>query len=439
MDWRMPGMDGVEAMRRLEGEQLKHTPTVIMVTAYGREEALGAAQHSGVRPRAVLTKPVTPSTLLEAVAEALGRQGLIETRALAKADTHAQAVEQLAGARLLLVEDNDLNQELATDLLTDAGIEVRCAGNGQEALELLAEDARFDGVLMDCQMPVMDGYTATERIRANPAWNHIPVIAMTANAMAGDREKALSVGMCDHVPKPLDVDSMFMTLARWVKPAARRAPPARAAKPAAGLPPLPGIDTAQGLATAGGKLELYRRLLLKFHAGQQGFAEDYAAARTDAADPQAAQRIAHTLKGTAGNIGAHALEKAAGRLEQCSAPGYADASAIEAALADVLTQLAPVLAGLAELSSPPAPPQPQAPAGARAPDPGAEARLRQGLARLSRLLAEGDADAVEFADELLAQATEPQLVHVLRRVTRALSDFDFDRAVEALREVEATP
>ncbi|WP_457425567.1 PAS domain S-box protein [Roseateles sp. P5_E7] len=436
MDWKMPEMDGVEAMRRLKAEQLSRTPTVIMVTAYGREEALSAAQYQGVAPATVLTKPVTSSTLLEAVAEALGKGQMVETRAVEKADTHAQALAHLSGARLLLVEDNDLNQELAMDLLADAGIVVVCAENGQLALDTLAADADFDGVLMDCQMPVMDGYTATQMIRRNPAWDAIPVIAMTANAMAGDREKALEAGMCDHVPKPLNVGTMFKTIARWVDPAARRpkgAVAARADKPAAeaGFPELPGIDIARGLATTANKPALYRRLLLKFNAGQARFDEQFAAARSGA-DPSAAQRLAHTLKGTAGNIGAVELQAAAGRLEAACQPGHEPAEADEP-LAQVLQALAPVLAGLAALEGD-APAADAAPTNA-APDPA----LQAGLARLSQLVAQGDADAGDLADELLALAAGRPEAQALRRVSKALADFDFDAALAALKQLEPSP
>ena len=124
-----------------------------------------------------------------------------------------------SGARLLLVEDNDMNQELATELLQQAGMTVVIANNGQESLDILAKDAAFDGVLMDCQMPVMDGYTATREIRKNPAFKELPIIAMTANAMAGDREKVIEAGMSDHIAKPLNVAEMYATIAKWVKPA----------------------------------------------------------------------------------------------------------------------------------------------------------------------------------------------------------------------------
>jgi CheY-like chemotaxis protein len=243
MDWKMPVMDGVETVRRLQLGSLQRVPSVIMVTAYGREEALSTAELRGVALTSVLTKPVTSSTLLEAIGEALGKGLITETRATEKADSHSGAMEQLAGARVLLVEDNDMNQELAMELLANAHIDVVLAKHGQEALDILARDTRFDGVLMDCQMPVMDGYTATRAIRQNPAFAQLPVIAMTANAMAGDREKVLEAGMWDHIAKPLNVNDMFATMARWIKPA--RAQPEVARSTPGSVPAVPAAPTAE--------------------------------------------------------------------------------------------------------------------------------------------------------------------------------------------------
>ncbi|MFA7292203.1 MAG: PAS domain S-box protein, partial [Rhodocyclaceae bacterium] len=189
MDWKMPVMDGVETVKHLQESVLARTPAVIMVTAYGREEALSSAEQRGVVLRSVLTKPVTSSTLLEAIGETLGKGIIAETRASEKTDHNAEVMASLKGTRVLLVEDNEMNQELATELLAQAGMEVVVAKHGQEALDILARDAKFDGVLMDCQMPVMDGYTATREIRKLPQFEKLPIIAMTANAMAGDKEK----------------------------------------------------------------------------------------------------------------------------------------------------------------------------------------------------------------------------------------------------------
>lgn len=178
----------------------------------------------------VLTKPVTPSTLLEAIGEVLGKGVVAETRQAERQDRSVADQARLAGARLLLAEDNDMNQELARELLESAGIVLTIVGDGQQALDLLAQagTVAFDGVLMDCQMPVMDGYEATRRLRAQPRYAQLPIIAMTANAMAGDREMALTAGMNDHISKPLNVTAMFATMSKWIRPAqsALAAPPA---------------------------------------------------------------------------------------------------------------------------------------------------------------------------------------------------------------------
>ncbi|MDP2768437.1 MAG: response regulator, partial [Giesbergeria sp.] len=216
IDWKMPQMDGIETLRHLHAHDLLHVPASIMVTAYGREEALGEAERRGVALRSVLTKPVMAGQLLDAIGRTLDHKGLMEHQAGLIGQDAQAAMQQLAGARVLLVEDNELNQELALELLRHAGMQVELATNGQEALEWLERDVHFDCVLMDCQMPVMDGYEATRRIRTDPAMRNLPVIAMTANAMAGDRERALATGMDDYIAKPLDVGSMFRTIARWV-------------------------------------------------------------------------------------------------------------------------------------------------------------------------------------------------------------------------------
>jgi signal transduction histidine kinase/DNA-binding response OmpR family regulator len=217
MDWKMPGMDGVACAQALVQASLHHlAPFVIMATAFDREEVRQRLAERRLEAGALLTKPVTPSTLLDACATALGRTRLVPTRRARHEQALADHRTALAGTRILLVEDNVINQELAVDLLRRTGVAVSVAGDGHEALEILARE-RFDAVLMDCQMPVLDGYAATRAIRLQPTLRTLPVIAMTANAMVGDREAVLAAGMNDHIAKPIDVDEMFVTLARWVK------------------------------------------------------------------------------------------------------------------------------------------------------------------------------------------------------------------------------
>jgi CheY-like chemotaxis protein len=335
---------------------------------------------------------------------------------------------------VLLVEDNEMNQELARELLEQAGIRVVLAGNGQEALDILAADRAFDGVLMDCQMPVMDGYTASLAIRADAALAHLPVIAMTANAMAGDRDKVLAAGMNDHIPKPLRVAEMFATIARWVVPGdtgPADALPAAATAEAAELGPLQGIDTRIGLATTSGNAALYQRLLRRFHDGNADFEVQFRNAQ-GGQDAAAAARMAHTLKGTAGTIGATAVQAAAARLEHACAEGHA-AQEIDVALQAVLDALSPVLAGLslhigADQHDP-------APAPIAAPTEAAPAAdPRQLLHRLRTLLADDDADATDVFDQLRRQSRGSVLAAALAPIGRDLERYLF---ADALAKVDA--
>ncbi|QKE63756.1 response regulator [Aquipseudomonas campi] len=430
MDWRMPNMDGVETVRQMRAVSLAHTPSVIMVTAFGREEAQEEAGKHGLQLPVVLTKPVTPSTLLEAIGSMLGKTSQVDTRATARSDQSASAMASLQGARLLLVEDNELNRELARELLESAGVELCLAEHGQEALDRLAEDADFDGVLMDCQMPVMDGYTATRKIREQPQLAALPVIAMTANAMAGDRERTLACGMNDHISKPLNVEHMFATLAKWIHPKPGRIAQVAQHSPAGvttalGLPEsLPGIDLAAGLATSMGKRELYLRLLRKFRSSQGDFRAEFLAARADS-DTSAAARLAHSLRGSAGNIGAGNLAQAATALELACKDGAAE-EVLEPLVAEVERQLQPLLAGLAGLV--------EVQQGATAaPALALGAELQAQLDKLRRLLAESDTAAQDALYELQALALDPLLAERLRQVAQQVESFDFDRALELLQ------
>jgi PAS domain S-box-containing protein len=447
MDWKMPGMDGVETVQHLRDVRLSKTPAVIMVTAYGREEALGSAELRGVELTSVLTKPVTASTLLEAIGEVLGKGFVAETRAQEKSDTCGEAMARLKGARVLLAEDNEMNQELATELLSQAGMEVVVANNGQEALDILARDTRFDGVLMDCQMPVMDGYTATREIRRNPAFAALPIIAMTANAMAGDKEKVIEAGMLDHIAKPLNVGEMFNTIARWIRPAVTAAstPPEHDPGPAGvaastpsavadGLPPLPGIDVKAGMATTMNNGKLYARMLVKFRDSQAPFADLFAAAQADP-DPVAPARTAHTLKGTAGNVGARAVQAAAGELEH-ACNEHAPPARIAALLQQVLAELAPVIEGLQQL---PGGTHGQdsaetATAADGAPQPASltETEIDSRLDRLRALLEDSDSEAGDLLGDLLDKIASTPMAKVLKPVAAAIDEFDFDKALEKL-------
>jgi len=218
LDWQMPGMDGIETAKQILSLGLEKPPHLVMVTAYGREEVMKQAESAGIED--VLIKPVNASLLFDTAMRVLGAE-VQEHRSAG--DAPSQLVEQLAlikGARILLVEDNELNQEVAGEILTDAGFIVEIADNGRIAVDKvhLNADTPYDIVLMDMQMPVMDGVTATVEIRKNARFEAMPIVAMTANAMQQDKEKCLTAGMVDFITKPIQPDELWASLLRWIKP-----------------------------------------------------------------------------------------------------------------------------------------------------------------------------------------------------------------------------
>jgi signal transduction histidine kinase/DNA-binding response OmpR family regulator/HPt (histidine-containing phosphotransfer) domain-containing protein len=350
VDWKMPGIDGVECASRLSRrERGRHpAPTVLMVTAFSRDEVLQRLADRQVPAAGLLAKPVTPSSLLDACSMALGLAIRSTARTVQREETMLGHQARLAGAQILLVEDNAINRELAVDLLSRAGIAVSVAGDGREALDLLAQQS-FDGVLMDCQMPVMDGYAATREIRQRPQLRDLPVIAMTANAMVGDRERVLAAGMNDHIAKPISVEELFATLARWVRPSGVAAGSAGKVDAADADPPfseLPGIDARAGLDGVLGNAALYRSLLCMFRDRERDFESRFRAAL--AAGDSAAARQAHDLKSAAGTLGAHEVQQAAEALERACTQG-AGREEIEALAGTVASLLGPVVDGLRAL------------------------------------------------------------------------------------------
>ncbi len=344
MDWKMPGMDGIEASKRIkQHNDLSKIPAVVMVTAYGREEVMQQAEKLGLD--GFLLKPISPSMLFDAIMQAFGK-ALPETSRIAQRhEQEAEALKHLPGAHVLLVEDNEINQQVAKEILEGAGLKITLATNGQEAVDAVKENA-YDAVLMDVQMPVMDGYTATRKIREwetevrgqrsedrergsalSPQSTELPIIAMTAHAMAGDEDKSLQAGMNGHVTKPIDPDQLFATLQEWIKPSEKRVQlqqadigaekpePDQAVEVKDELPAaLPGFDLADGLKRLQGNKTLYRKLLLNFGNDYNTVANDIRKA-LDAKDFDQAHSLVHNLKGLAGNLAATDLQSAAVNLE----------------------------------------------------------------------------------------------------------------------------
>ena len=430
VDWRMPGVDGIEFLggqRSVMGERL---PPVIMTTAYGREELAESLQTGGIEVAAILAKPVSPSDLLGAVSVATGRGQLPQQSAEARTRSAADAaVTALRGARILLVEDNEYNQELATALLTEQGILVDTAGDGEQALRQLQRND-YDGVLMDCQMPVMDGYDATREIRAQSRFQELPIIAMTANVLNDDIVEALAAGMNDHIAKPINIRDMFSIMAKWITPANPIADPP-APRPSQGnthrsaFDVLKSIDVDNGLRRVGGNAATYLRLLHKF-ATNQADAVSRAHDALHNGDSAAAKRLMHTLKGTAGSIGAKRLQQLAADAELTLQHAV---SPMSVANCDMLQQeLDCVLGELAAL-----------PDSLEVRPPAAEASTADAdklMLRLVNQLEDFDTSAEETIEDLIAATTISGRKEVLLEARKAIQQYDFDAARAAIEPLE---
>jgi PAS domain S-box-containing protein len=326
MDWKMPGIDGLEASERIKYHlELSKIPAIILVTAYGREEVIQKADKVGLD--GFLLKPVNSSVLFDAAMQAFGKEVAEPSRHAQRRGKDIQGRKTIQGARILLVEDNEINQQVAKEILEGAGLVVSLAENGKEAVEAVKK-AGYDAVLMDVQMPVMDGYTAAREIRnLKSEIRNVPVIAMTAHAMAGDEEKSIQAGMNGHITKPIDPDQLFDTLRKWIEPGAgNKASPQETAieskdaerpTPQQDLLPegLPGFDLEEGLQRLMGNKALYRKLLLDF-GNKYGKMSEKIRKVLDAGDLQQAHGLVHNIKGLAGNLAATDLQAAAVEMEK---------------------------------------------------------------------------------------------------------------------------
>ena len=318
LDWQMPDMDGIELARRIGAMPLKHRPRMVMVTAFGRQELLKIAQDAGIDD--VLIKPVNPSTLFDAAVRSIRGEPLPDAADIDSLSKYREALGRIAGARILLVEDNVINQQVAWEMLTDAGFNVDIADDGRIALEKITTASQpWDLVLMDMQMPVMDGVAATIEIRKTLSAAQLGIVAMTASAMRQDQEQCIAAGMQDFVSKPINPDELWRALIKWIRPRSYGDKAVREASPATSdsiaIPRnIEGLDTRLGLQRVLGKKASYLRLLRSFvHA--EKWAHKKLVTALQANDLQGAQLIAHSTKGSAGNVGATTIESLAEVIE----------------------------------------------------------------------------------------------------------------------------
>ncbi|WP_158558891.1 response regulator [Rhodoferax lacus] len=432
-DWQMPGMDGLEGARRVREMQLAPCPKQVLVTAFGREEVMSQAEQVGMDE--VLVKPVSPALLLDSLMHALGGQarGMVSGRGLS--DTPGQSlleqeVRKLQGLRILLVDDNDLNQQVGAELLQDVGFVVDLADDGQQALDRVQATA-YDLVLMDMQMPVMDGLEATRHIRALPGFGTLPIVAMTANAMQRDRDRCVEVGMNGYVAKPIEPDALWRVLLTCIGGtlSATRATPVVPVKAtakhsvqqpfASALAGIPGLDVAQALNRVAGNQALYFKLLSTFVGRLANSLADLDQAIA-LQDWPVAERLAHTLKGSSANLGANGLAVLAGEVERSASKGQAaDTQAMQIEAEALANAVRPHLHVGDSVAT--APPDSQPPSAATS----------DALQQLRRLLGDSDPTAVDWTlqhQDVLRSALGPNFP----ALNEAVQEFAFDEAISLL-------
>ena len=322
MDWRMPGLDGLQAAFNIsKSENLPVTPVVIMVTVYEREEVMRQPNSEVLAD--CPTKPVNPSLLLDTLMNVFGIEMTRVSRINAVDDSGGLVGERLAGMRVLLVEDHEINQQIATEILAAQGVNVVVAANGEDAVTAVTAGKRFDAILMDLQMPVMDGFEATRLIRAKGLG--LPIIAMTAHAMLEERQRCLDAGMNDHVAKPINPQQLFASLAKFVDAGESTAPagPRSFTSQNASVPTLPmglpGLEVASGLRRINGNAKLYLTLVRQFCVST-GAALSQIDVAVNQRDWDTVRQRAHSIAGAAGNIAANDVARLAKRLgKHCGA------------------------------------------------------------------------------------------------------------------------
>jgi PAS domain S-box-containing protein len=434
-DWQMPGMDGIELARRIaRNPALRHPPSTVLVTAFGREEVQQEAESAGIH--GFLCKPI-------------GQSALVDTLVALFAPPHTASARSRyeqkgdSAARVLLVEDNQVNQQIALELLQARGIGVDVAANGIDALAMLREGGpqAYDLVLMDLEMPQLDGHAATVELRKDARFDEVPIVAMTAHALAEIRDRCLREGMQDYISKPVEPDKLYATLARWIGhamppplPAGGNAVPDGPTLP--GLSNLSGIDSAYGLRHVAGNVALYVQLLDRFRATQRDagtqIREDYQARRLR----QAAAR-AHVLRGVAGNIGARELQTLAQAVEEGLALASPDrgrlASGVRALEAAVEGTMASLDRYFASAAATPAPEvAPELPADA-------DGAGLEAVTQLDQLLAEYSGDALDYFLTVRAHLAGVLDAQRLARLEQHLSRYEFEEARQLLPAATTRP
>jgi len=433
MDWKMPGMDGIKATELIKNlPSLPQKPKVIIATAYGREEVMQRSEKVGVD--GFLLKPVGQSVLFDSIMIALGKEAQERETVNRVSGRNEEELRKIRGARVLLVEDHEINQQVAEEILQQAGLVVRIANNGKEAVEMV-KAGNFDVALMDIQMPVMGGFEATQEIRRDERFQDLPIIAMTAHAMGGDREKSIEAGMNDHVTKPIDPDQLISALAKWVKPGNREtseglSESSSERKKSQNILPaeLPGISIASGLGRVAGNMQLYTKLLCKFKDGQEHAVNQIEAALQEG-DVETAARLAHTVKGVSGNLGGDNLFHAADELEKAIKEGRN----VDLVMAEFASQLKVVIDGIRVVEERLAAQQEPRDCGSEAPV--AKEAVKTLLQEIVQLLESDLTEAMNRLEALNRLLANSSVKEEFKRLEKQIESFDTDTALKTVETI----
>jgi PAS domain S-box-containing protein len=426
LDWRMPDMDGLETARRIRTElRLNPSPEIIIISGYIATAIKEQAQELGIR--IFLNKPLLMPTLYKAVMEACGREPGADIASGNSSRPVAADVKQLRGLRVLLAEDNPVNQIVAQELLKRFGAEVVTTGNGLEAVEAVSANGPFDMVFMDIQMPVMNGYEAASAIRKIKGDLELPIIAMTARAFSEERRHCLAAGMNDHVAKPVDPDQLYSVMLRWMRPEKVIGSSSQSASCAGDereLFPenLPGIDCAAVLKRCGANRALARDIMVSFRDLNRTVAADI---RTGIAGGDSAQTkfLVHNLKGLSATVGAASLAATLAELETALKAGAGDK--YPAMLAVMETQLQEIFAAADSLDQAAPGIVPETPELLPPPE------LALLLGELHDSLLDNDLGAARLFERLKNQLRSPER----EEIGKAIARLDFDKALLALEQV----
>ncbi|QAR33400.1 response regulator [Geovibrio thiophilus] len=419
MDWKMPGMNGLEAAGIIRSDLgIKNKPYTVMVTAFGRELDRKTIESHGAD--GFINKPVTASSLIDGISSVIFKSGY------EKEKKAAESAENFRGVSVLVVDDNEINRQIAAELLEDTGASVFQASNGREAVNFLKSDERCDIVFMDLQMPDMDGYEAVKIIRADQRFAELPVIAMTAHALDEERRKTRDAGMDGHITKPIIPAELYGCLKSFCVTGEFGgicSVSAGSARKEPDIPPVEGIDFKKGLRTVAGKTELYMRMLEKF-AVSSAETDKKLTAELERGDLKTAEMTAHTVKGLAGNIGADRLYEIAGRLERL----IADNGEFSAAAEEFTGEMRRLLTALNEALKSSAP--------VKQPEP-VPAVSREDFERIMEkmcsLLEDDDSETVDYFMSIREQASAFFTEQEFKRLHKAVNSYEFEEALRILR------